>query len=100
MRTVRVAECETPYIPRLRKPSDKRVARVRLLSPSANYWFMLIMTPKVTREEKDKTKSELQGKTRSSGFELLRITAMLMIVLHHHIVRNQFNPVDTGWSLK
>lgn len=25
---------------------------------------------------------------------------MLMIVLHHHIVHNQFNPVGTGWSQK
>ena len=58
------------------------------------------MTPKITREKKDMTKSALQRKPRSSGFELLRIIAMLMIVLHHHIMHNQFNPVDTGWSLK
>lgn len=25
---------------------------------------------------------------------------MLIIVLHHHIVHNQFNPVGTGWSQK
>lgn len=61
---------------------------------------MLIRTPKITRVEKDMTKSALQREPRSSGFELLRIIAMLMIVLHHHIVHNQFNPVGTGWSRK
>lgn len=61
---------------------------------------MLITTPKITRKEKDMTKSALQREPRSSGFELLRIIAMLMIVLHHHILHNQFNPVGTGWSLK